>query len=460
MKRMFPVGGMILVVLLVLGCALPTEPRVSLSDSAIPVDRYLDGLDSLGAPSARALVPALPKVTGGSFDPAVLEAYLAAITGTMRSAFLALASGTEYPVVCLPVSCEGQSGLMWVPYDPAGVLEAPVVCFQHGTQVYRDCAPSRFDPAVSSVLGSPDVAGAFQNYVECTVGALMASTGCVVVMPDYPGFGLSTEPHPYVHQSLGESVRKVYKRSLRVLAGIAGAPSFNGRTYLIGYSEGGFATLAAARVFQKTNVPVTAAVPCAGSYDLCGTMVDQIRDYAVVKVPYYIPYTVFGYASVYAEDDPEDWDYARLLVPPLPGALDEMFSGGHSGAELTAALAPFGYMPWAMLTPALRAELAAGTGPVYRKLRANTLFLSWTPEMVLQMIHCPADDIVPAANAQAAYEAWEGLPNVLPPLWVPPVELPPGLPEIPGLGDTHLLAFPTAMIAGFGFIHGLEAFQP
>ena len=441
------------------GCSPPVLPMGDPGESAVSAEELLANLDALGAVKGKALFSAssIPKTTGVPFTPDELAAYLDAISGTMKAYIESIVPGGLHLVMPVKLYSEGQSGLMWVPVSLDRSFCAPIISFQHGTQVFWECAPSRFNPNPLAVLGSHDVAGAFQNYVECVVGALMASAGYIVVMPDYPGFGANRDPHPYVHISLGESARKIFMRARNVLKRLPASARFNGRTYLMGYSEGGFATMAAARVFQKTNIPVTAAVPCAGSYDLSGTMLDEVLAGTPALVPYYIPYTVFGYASVYGDEDPEDWGYDDLLNPPLPAYLDQLFSGDYSGGEIAAALAPFGSLPLAMITPSLAAKLAAGEGTVYRKLYANTLFHSWTPEMPLQMIHCPVDDIVPVENAYAAYAAWQGLPTVLPPILVPPLPLPP---ELSTLGNVHLFAFPTAMMAGFGFIHGMESALP
>ncbi len=54
---------------------------------------------------------------------------------------------------------------------------------QHGTETKRD--------RVASV--SPE------NSTEGIVGLLSASMGYLTMVPDYPGFGVSTCMHPYLH---------------------------------------------------------------------------------------------------------------------------------------------------------------------------------------------------------------------------------------------------------------------
>jgi hypothetical protein len=38
--------------------------------------------------------------------------------------------------------------------------------------------------------------------------------GYVVVMPDYPSLGVSTDPHPYIHLSIANSVEDMLKAAI------------------------------------------------------------------------------------------------------------------------------------------------------------------------------------------------------------------------------------------------------
>ncbi len=57
--------------------------------------------------------------------------------------------------------------------------------------------------------------------------------------------------------------------------------------------------MAGAKVVAAAGIPITGVVPCAGSYDLSGVMIDQMLSGAAVKVPWYIPFVAFGYHSFY-----------------------------------------------------------------------------------------------------------------------------------------------------------------
>ncbi|HET7838432.1 MAG TPA: lipase family protein [Rectinemataceae bacterium] len=439
---------------LALGCAPAAQGPQESEGEAVAFDQLLANLDALGASPARAALAAstIPKPNGSPFTAPELQSYLSGLKVDLAGLVAAKTGGRPYLVLPVRLQAGGQSGLMWVPVSLGRRLSCPVIAFQHGTQTYWASAPSRFDLNPLSILSSFDVSGAFQNYVECTTAALMASAGYIVVMADYPGFGSSRAPHPYVNLVLGSSVQTMLLRAQAILAGPLASARPNGRLYLIGYSEGGFATLAAAKALQESGVAVTAAVPCAGSYDMSGAEIADILSGRPALEPFYAPYTLYGYASVYASLDPGVWDFAAVLQPPLAGLMPALFSGNETVAMINAQLP--GDIPRSFLSPGLLAELSVPTGRVYERLRETTVFLGWAPRMLVQLIQCPEDDLVPPANTLAAKAAWAALPNVLEPIWVPPVPLPAALS---GALDIHTRAFPTAMLAGFGFIAGVEA---
>ena len=453
--------AVLLALILVLGCSPPVPPIESEEGKAVSVDELLLDFGSLETSGSKAFLP------GDLSFANLLSLYLAGIKDQFAQYVRSLSADPPYLVMPVRLRSGGQSGLLWVPVSLGRRLSVPIVSYQHGTQVYRYSAPSRFNANPLALLASPDLVGGLQNYAECLTGALMASAGYIVVMPDYPGFGDSAEPHPYVHLSLGDSVRRMVACAEAVLSGPFAAARPNGRLYLIGYSEGGFATMAAARSLGLAGRAVTAAVPCAGSYDLSGVMLADVLKTEPAKVPYYMPYTVFGYASVYegkavdGRTDPAGtWAYSRLLKAPLPAWLPQFFGGAATGSAIAAAIESAfpSLVAREMLTDELLAELAPPaepSGAVYARLKENTIFhrVDWMPMMPVQPIHCETDDIVPYANATALYTAYasRGLYNVLPPIKVPP------LPIAEDLADLHLRAFPTAMLAGFAFIEGYEA---
>jgi pimeloyl-ACP methyl ester carboxylesterase len=148
------------------------------------------------------------------------------------------------------------SGLVSVPVKAAGAA-SPVLGYQHGTIEQDSEAPT-------------NRAGVEEPAV------VLASLGYIVVAADYVGYGASKgTPHPYLLSApTAAAVLDLLTaaKTWRETHGVAD----NGQLFLIGYSEGGYATVAAHRALQSaggaTLASLVATAPGAGPYDLAVTL--------------------------------------------------------------------------------------------------------------------------------------------------------------------------------------------
>ncbi|HSV91608.1 MAG TPA: lipase family protein, partial [Desulfobacterales bacterium] len=329
-----------------------------------------------------------------------------------------------------------ECGLMRVPVSWWGrPICTPVISFQHGTQVYRECAPSRFNANPLAVLSSPDLTGALQNHVECVVGALMATAGYTVVMPDYQGFGDSTARHPYVNLVLGDSVVGALGAARAVLATRGVTPREG--LFLTGYSEGGYATMAGALALRAREVTVTKTIPCDGAYDLSGTMLAQMTSGQAAKGPSYLLYTAWGYHAVNPPLPLYD-----LLIDECASLVDwGLFDGTHANAQVGYAV-PASTIPAHMRDPVTAPGLFAPGGSVHELLDDNNAWEGWGSAPPPVSVHCPLDDVVPFANATVAAGKLGATTKLVG--YVPFVAQ--------AMGSIHIAAFPTAMLEAFRII--------
>jgi pimeloyl-ACP methyl ester carboxylesterase len=148
------------------------------------------------------------------------------------------------------------SGLVSVPVKAAGA-KSPVLSYQHGTIETDAEAPTN-----RATVEEPAV--------------VLASLGYIVVAADYVGYGASKgTPHPYLLSApTAAAVLDLLTaaKTWRVNNSVAD----NGQLFLIGYSEGGYATVAAHRALQAAGgaplASLVATAPGAGPYDIAATL--------------------------------------------------------------------------------------------------------------------------------------------------------------------------------------------
>ncbi len=278
------------------------------------------------------------------------------------------------------------SALVAIPSERSGAL--PLVSYQHGTVAKKD--------AVASLQGTEDA--------EALVAVAFATDGYAAVMPDYLGLGLSPGLHPFVHAaSLATSVVDAL-RAVRHYAKREDV-ALDGRVFLMGYSEGGYATAAAQRHIEARHADefnLAASAPMAAPWDLSGVMVDVFRSEQAYRAPFFLPYVLLAYNDAYGIEE----DLSKVFVAPYDRTLPGLFDGSRSGGDIDRELPE---VPREMLTqPFIAAFDAPDPFPWRDRLRENDL-LAWAPTTRTRVFHCVNDDLIPFASAEIAIESFRQL---------------------------------------------------
>lgn len=270
------------------------------------------------------------------------------------------------------------SGAVAVPKEMDG--PAPLLSFQHGTVSARHRAPSQ------------------EGFSLVSMG--LAGSGYVTALPDYVGLGISDTYHPYVHaRSLGATVVD-FLRATRTLCERLGV-ALNEQLFLVGYSEGGYATMAAHREIEQHHADeftVTASAPMAGPYNLSEVMVAQILDTGEYPSPGYLPYTLISYDRVY--DLFSDW--RDVFKEPYASRVEDYFDGIKAFQFINAQLPA---VPLKMLSDEFVAAFQEAQHPLRRALEENDIH-NWAPEAPMRLFHCIGDDQVSFRNAEVALKAF------------------------------------------------------
>ncbi len=209
------------------------------------------------APGSLREAVALGRVTVQQVLAATADARIPAVNpvydvDTFRLSYVTTDS-RQQPVVA--------SGLLAVPRKGAGAA-SPVISYQHPT-IFRDAqAPSN-------------------NATATEAAVVLASLGYIVIAADYVGYGVSKGlPHPYLMAGpMAAAVVHLLDAGAVHVNNVGLA--LNGQLFLVGYSQGGHATLAAHRMLQSRGDAIAAAVvgsaPGAGPLDVGATLDELLR---------------------------------------------------------------------------------------------------------------------------------------------------------------------------------------
>ena len=210
------------------------------------------------------------------------------------------------------------SGLVCVPVNPG---EYPVVSFQNGTNTVNAYAPSEY------------VINPSYQLVE-----YIASMGFIVVIPDYPGFGRSKQiPHPYLiaEPTVRSVVDMLYALEESCEYEFDGIEARN-EYYLVGYSQGGWATLALHKALEldyNDDFELHGSVCGAGPYNLYD-LLREMTDTTAYPMPYYLGYIINAYSYYDQFTNP----VSDVLNEPYASRLNTLYTGTLTGDQINNQL--------------------------------------------------------------------------------------------------------------------------
>lgn len=292
-----------------------------------------------------------------------------------------------------------------------GKPSVPILMYQHGTEVYRPFSPSQY----LTHRGKPT------DYPEVMVAAAIAATGYAVALVDYEGMGDNTNTQPHVvGEVLATQVIDLLRSSRDIIARTGSPCTWNSQLFLMGYSEGGYVTMAATRELQLNHAAeftVSASASLSGPHDLSGVMRGVILSDNTFKSPYFVPMILTSYNYAYGGQT-NLYDPATAMTAPYNTTIPPLFNGNFQSDTISEAMGmnftvPTLIVPKSVLSQGFIDLLTDTTSPVVALLKENDSYRlpgqldsAWVPTVPLRMIHHPDDDLVPFGNSLAAYEAF------------------------------------------------------
>ncbi len=271
------------------------------------------------------------------------------------------------------------SGLISLPEGYTG--EMPLLSAQHRTITAHRDAPSNFN---TSNISGLEIFGAL---------------GYATLIPDFLGFGASKEMlHPYYNEEATATATidmifagKEFLDSLNI--------PYNQQLFLVGYSEGGYATLATLKGIEENpdlGLQVTAAAAGAGGYDVKG-MVDYLVRQDVYPTPGYLAFLIYSYQVT------NEWSrpLTDFFQEPYASRIPELFSGELAATPIHERLNDTLSV---LLNTTFLENSRNGTETQFMDALVQNSVYDWEPQTPLRLYHEQDDEVIPIENSQTAYD--------------------------------------------------------
>ncbi len=265
-----------------------------------------------------------------------------------------------------PVEASGLLGI------PKNVPKAPsLLSAQHGTMFNQSDAPSNF----------PKTFSGFE---------IGAAAGFVTLIPDFIGYGVSQNiPHPYYIQDYSAQAVVDMIKAAKIFLTNEKIPISN-RTFLLGYSEGGYVTMAAQKEIETNkqyNLSLTAVGAGAGGYDISG-MLKGIASSPTYAAPSFLALFIKSYDSTYSWNSP----YSDFFQEPYASRIPSLLDGTKSRPEIDSALTT---STAALFNPVFHANLSNAKEEIALKQAiAKNSLLNWAPKTPTRLFHGTSDEVV------------------------------------------------------------------
>ena len=259
----------------------------------------------------------------------------------------------------------------------------PVLSYQNGTNTLHGEAPS-INP----------------NRDLYFLLEIVASTGVVIALPDYLGFGSTDNMfHPYLHAGSTVPVVLDMLRAVKELGTLRGFVVSND-LYLTGYSMGGWATLQVQKEIEtnhRNEFNLKASAPSAGPYDL-----SFINSYILGRQTYPQPYFMGFVYNSYENLGIINTSLDEIFNAPYHTRIPNLFDGSLSGVEINQQLST---NISELFTEDFRMNYNtdAKFASVIEALEANSIE-AWNVTTPTHFVHGTEDELVPFQVSQNMHQ--------------------------------------------------------
>lgn len=264
----------------------------------------------------------------------------------------------------------------------------PLLSYQHGTITDESSVPSNITNFGINEYGAM---------------AIFSATGLIVSMPDYLGYGASSDlPHPYEH---GKSLAAASFDMLMAVEEFLEVQKIekSGQLYLMGYSEGGYATLALQKLMEASGEDrITATLAGAGAYNKTAFSKAIIGMNKPLEFIAHYLWVLHAYNQIYSTlkrpwSDYVNAPYAQnleALQTITSSTIDQLIDEGKVETN-----------PKKLFKESLISEINNGSDTALLNAFADNDLLDWTPKAPVFLYHGTEDDFVFPLNSSSTAQA-------------------------------------------------------
>ena len=251
-----------------------------------------------------------------------------------------------------------------------------VVSYQHGTNSERSEAPSK--PSQDEGLG---------------MAAIFAGGGYLCLIPDYIGFGVSSEVHTYLHaETTVNAVVDFLKMGSEICTSFTGKQTNN--LFLVGISQGGHATAAVHRYIEQNPIKgldLVATSSIVGAYNLKEISIPYAVENNSV---FYLGYLANAYCHIYNKS------LSSIVLTPYDTVVSRLFNGSYGYRQIVNRLPKTAD---SLYTKEILSDLKTGKSDWFTDRLAENQTYDWKPRALFRMYYGSLDKDVSPKDATKAY---------------------------------------------------------
>jgi hypothetical protein len=280
------------------------------------------------------------------------------------------------------------SGVVAIPLALKASVSFPILSYQHPLLVQKSEAPS-------------------ENIEDQTI-LYLASTGMVVMMPDYIGFGASKEHfHPYLNKKYSSTTVIDFIRATKEFIATEKPCKTDDYLFLMGYGQGAGASLASLSAIENNTIyndlKITATSCSNGFYDLI-----DFRKWLVKQPRFEEPYLIVNLLESFTMYSGLKVDYSLVFSSEIGPSVSGIIDGKKSVDEINKIIGTTHVGE--MLNDDFEKDSIFNNSAVYKTMReafTENSISAWKINSSLALYYGTNNKMIPSDQSIIVYQGFQ-----------------------------------------------------